>query len=931
MTEKVITYSFCDSFLDRLADFIDEHYIRNGRDIRRLAIVFGGRRPALFLKRALAEKFKKVFVPPRFFTIDEFIQYTVRQEELFTPAQDLDQCYLLFRLAQKATPAILRGRESFAQFLPWAREILAFIDQIDIEQVSDERLKTMEAVARIGYPVPPDINELLMQMVTLRQAYHAQMRETHQYARGYQYRRAAELIGQVDFVEFEQIGFANFFYFNRAEETVVKNLYRRGKAMFFFQGDERRWPILKRVAGQLGCSITEGKEPETPHFSLKLCAGFDVHSQVSLVREIIKDFPDKHQTVIVVPEVAHLIPLLSELAGQVQDFNVSMGYPLKRSSLAGFLELVFAAQLSRRGGAYYARDYLRLLRHPLVKNLQGPGGSTATRILVHKIEEILTGEIRTDLSGSLFVNLEDLLRLPELYEEARKTLQGMGSECPPSSLEQVLKEIHESFFSRWEGIGHFQEFAAVLENVMNVLIARSFLSAYPLNLKIADRLQDIIDEMKVLPFRAEVFPCRDIFKIFTAQLEREMVSFAGSPLKGLQILGLFETRSLNFDHVIVLDVNEGTLPRLNIYDPLIPREVMLSLGLDRLEQEEEMQRYQFMRLISSAKTVHLVYQESPDKERSRFIEELVWDAEKKTQSLAGVPVIRAGFTVDVARKERSIAKTPAMVALLKKHRYSASSISTYLRNPLEFYERYVLGLEEKEDLLDEPENRQVGTFVHELLEETFKNFLGRKPLIDQSFRRYFQSRFEERFAATFAKVMQADAFLLKKVLDVRLNRFLDNEADNPERQVKEIIFIEKSFEDVIPLSCGDIRFVYKVDRIDRMEDGTVLILDYKTGSVDPMPKGIERIESMDLSRTAIRNTVHSFQIPLYFHYLETYFKDETVNAAFYNLRTLEVAKFVDRKMSFDRPRINQAFRRALDFILTEIIDPAIPFVEDKGE
>ena len=142
-------------------------------------------------------------------------------------------------------------------------------------------------------------------------------------------------------------------------------------------------------------------------------------------------------------------------------------------------------------------------------------------------------------------------------------------------------------------------------------------------------MYDIVDEIRQAVFSEEPFPVEDLFKIFSEKIEREIVAFSGSPLKGLQILGLFETRALNFKHVIVMDVNEGVLPHVNLYEPLIPREVMISLNLDRLEQEEEIQRYQFMRLISSAKTVHLVYQESRDKERSRFVEELIWDAEKK--------------------------------------------------------------------------------------------------------------------------------------------------------------------------------------------------------------------------------------------------------------------------------------------------------------
>ncbi|HOY10675.1 MAG TPA: PD-(D/E)XK nuclease family protein, partial [Candidatus Omnitrophota bacterium] len=367
---------------------------------------------------------------------------------------------------------------------------------------------------------------------------------------------------------------------------------------------------------------------------------------------------------------------------------------------------------------------------------------------------------------------------------------------------------------------------------------------------------------------------------------------------------------------------------VNLYEPLIPREVMISLNLDRLEQEEEIQRYQFMRLISSAKTVHLVYQESRDKERSRFIEELIWEAEKKAGRRGVLPVLTPGFRVDASRGQTSVAKTPEMISLLQGMSYSASSINTYLRNPMDFYLNYVLGLKEKEDLLDEPENRQVGTFVHALLEASFKKFIGKRPVLNAAFQRYFKESFGELFEKTFARSMKADAFLLKTVLEARLDLFLRNECENPERQAREILFIEKRFADSIPLPSGSFSFVCRVDRVDRMEDGTVLLLDYKTGAVDPLPRGLEVIERMALSRQVIYENVRSFQLPLYFYYLQKYFPGERLNAAFYNLRTLELSPLIRRSLAYDYDRINQGFLRALDYVMAEILNADIPFVND---
>jgi len=919
---RINTFSFSDNFIERLADHIEANYIKTGRaaELSRLAIVFGGRRPALFLKRELARRVGRAFASPKFFTIDEWMRTIVKKKEDFTSAEELNQSYELYKMARELTPEILENRETFAAFLPWAREILRFIDQLDIERVDNDKLTRVRENAQIGYPVPDDINCLLERIVFLREAMHRHMLETRTYARGFVYLRAAKNIEAIEVNEFDNVFFANFFYLNRCEQAVISSLYTRDKATLFMQGDERRWPVFKRTATLLDASIREGEEVCKPKFDLKLYQGFDVHSQVGIIKGILKGIKDPEDTVIVLPNSAHIIPLLSEIAGGVEEFNVSMGYPLMRSSLYSLLEFIFQSQLSRKGNEYYARDYLKVLRHPLVKNLKVHEKFSTTRILVHKIEEILTGLIMADISGSLFLSLDSVEACDALFDEALKTLAGMQIEVSKKELRDMLQVIHRVVCADWQDINDFERLAGTLRSFTKLFLEKSFLKKYPLNVKIAERLLGLCDEMEAAAFNKEQFSQEDLFKIFSAKVKREMVSFRGSPLKGLQILGLFETRSLNFTNVIVMDVNEGVLPHLNIYEALIPREVMVSLNLDRLEQEEEIQRYQFMRLISSARNVHLVYQETKDKMRSRFVEELVWDQERAAGKLGVVAAEPSGFTVEVVPIKQEVKKTKEMLAFLRGHTYSASSVDRYMRDPWEFYLNYVLGLREAEDLLDEPENRQVGTFIHELLEETFARFVGKKPVIDAKFRKYFQKTLDAKFADTFAKAMKSESFLVKSVIDERMSRFLDAEQERP---VKEIMSLEQSFRDTINLSVGEVKFVYKLDRVDRMEDGSILLVDYKTGSVNPSPKGLDKLRNMDPSRENFLENVRSFQMPLYYHYLRKYYAKDEVAAAFYNLRTTELDYF----KNYDPDSGAGVFLKALDFIIREILDPDVPFIK----
>jgi len=927
---RIKAYSFCEPFIGNLVDYIEEHFFEKGRDLSRLAIVFGGKRPALFTKRELAKRLKASFYAPVFFTIDDFVNYTARKQEAFQPTQDLEICYALYHIAQKVAPQLLEKRKSFAQFLPWTREILAFIEQLDLEDVSEKALQNIKANAEIGYAVPDDINDLLQSIVLIRRDFQSLMEDQKTFSRGYQYLKAARSMDQVPFDEFDQILFCNFFYFHKTEERIVKALVDKHKATLIVQGDQRKWPVMERIARNFSCSIKEGEEPQPPEFNLKLYSGFDLHSQISHVREILKTVKNPSQTVIVLPNPDPIIPLLSEMTSIVKEFNISMGYPLKRSSLYALFQLVFKAQMSRRETRYYARDYLKVLHHPFVKNLNLNGQVSVTRILIHKIEEILTGKVRTELSGSLFLDLDEWEDHDDLYFITKDMLKEMDIKVSTPQLKTLLRDIHNHVFKEWEGISTFHDFAKVFDSLLNILTMKSNLKNYPLNLNIATKMYELKDELENVSFKQEQFLKEEIFKIFDGKVTRKLVSFIGSPLKGLQVLGLLETRALNFKNVIVMDVNEGTLPKLTIYEPLIPREVMISLNLDRLELEEEIQRYQFMRIISSAKNVHLVYQESREKEKSRFVEELIWERQKIAQSMDAVPVTKASFQVKVSPAKKVVRKTPAILKLMKEMSYSASSINTYIRDPMEFYTNYVLGLREQEDLLDEPEARHVGTFVHELLEESFKPFLNKRPNITTAFRNRFEKRFDQKFEETFGKAMRTDSFLLKSVLAERLNRFLDHEQMSDERDVEKLLYLEHRFVETIPLSCGEMKFKYIVDRIDQMRDGTVMIIDYKTGSIDQMPKAVDQIAAMSLSRESIRDQVKSFQIPLYFHYLNKQFQCQRVNAGLYNLRTLKIQKLLNEKTAFSKEHINETFMRALDFIVSEILNPAIPFESDEG-
>lgn len=818
---KIVTYNFTDDFISNIADYLENNF----RNLSRIAIVFGGKRPSLFLNRELCRSTLQCaptsFIPPQFFSIDQFVNFIVSKKYDFRTPSDLESDYLIYNCAKKLSSEISRGKEGFVEFLPLAREIRGFIDELDIENISTENLRPVESLFEIGYQIPENINKLLGNIIELRNLFHAELRNREMFSRGLMYMSAAEITGQTPLSEFDKILFCNFYYLHKTEKEILKHLLHKEKAAAFFQKDSNQWPVFDDLSEFLGHKIEPSNTPDSSP-KIRIYRGFDNHSQVGLVRQILEsEIAEKDEvldkTVIILPDTNNLIPLTLEISAVVKDFNISMGYPLKRSVIY---------RLTRNEANHWAKD-----------------------------------------------------------------------------------------------ISNFFELAVHLEKFNNDILSKELVPSHPLNIKILERMSGIIDELKTAEFKDQPFNKEDMLKIFDRKLQNEIVPLPGSPLSGLQILGLFESRSLNFENVIIMDVNESVLPQTQIHGSIIPRQIIEGLGLQRLKQEEEIQRYHFMRLVMGAKNVHLVYNGSPEKEKSRFLEEIIWQRQTFPETCAKFNTVHISAERDTGRKSERIIKY-----LTKDFVYSSSSIDTYLNCPAKFYYQYVLLLKAEENLLDEVEARDVGTFIHELLDYSFRRFLNKKPIIDNKFEKEFSDEFERRFSEKLEKRLGAEAFLVKEVMNYRLKNFIENERS---RNVQKILSLEEKLSGEIKLQSNkSIDFTYIIDRIDLLEDNTILVVDYKTGKSAKPPASLKRLEQIKFDRKSIKDAVHSFQLPIYYYFVRQRYS-EPINAVLYNLAEMEFTDFV-KKDKGNTDKVVEICLNCLDFIISEITNPALDFQRDKS-
>jgi len=925
--KRVITYNLSDNFIENIADFLNKNFLSNGDDLSRVLCVFGGKRPALFLRRELAHQIKKPFFPPAIVSIDEFIDSIVEPVNHFSKINELDASHLIYTLAQKHMPKILETRKSFSEFLPWATEVLSFIEQLDLEDVADSNLKSIEKSAEIGYDIPQSINHILEQIVKLRSEYHKTLIKANKLSRGMKYLEASKLVGKNNFNDFDEVIFCNFFYLHSTERKIFKDVYDKGKGVFVFSGSQDKWSVLGELSRELKIEIKpDTEDTQVPSFSLY--QGFDKHSEISLVGECLSKIKNKDKTLIVMPKPEMIVPMVSEMATTLNEFNVSLGYPLNRTPLYVLLDGLFKAQENMRGSRYYTRDYLDVIRHPFVKNMRTAQRIGVSRVLVHKLEEVIKGEINSAIAGSLFLTLSEIEAESDIYRDAASTLANMDIDITAQECKGALEELNGLFFRKWEDATSFSKFSDALEGLLDALIEKSDILKFPFNSKAIEFLHLIIDEFRVLSFKDDAFLQSEIWDIFKKRIDKGVVSFSGSPLRGTQVLGLLESRSLSFENVIICDVNESVLPKLKIYEPLIPREVMLSLGLNRLEKEEEIQRYQFLRLISSAKHTDIIYIDNDLSEKSRFIEELLWEQQKQTKKIEAVSIPKATYTLESFQPKNKIKKTNGMLDFLNQCTYSASRINTYLSCPLQFYYQYVLGLRESDDFLGDLQATHVGTFIHELLEDAFKIFIGKKPLIDNKFKKYFSKVLDEKFEKEIERRMRGDSLLLKGIIETRMNKFLDEES---QRSVEKILCLEKQFKAKLKVGSKIFDFRYTADRVDDCGDNKLLIIDYKTGGSNIAPKSLAGLKKMEMNIESIRESLRSFQLPLYYRFITEEFPGFDANACLYNIRSTEQKMFISQDDYEFRDEILNISFKALEFVFDQILDPKVPFSPNKDE
>ncbi|MDR2351089.1 MAG: hypothetical protein LBD56_00175, partial [Endomicrobium sp.] len=293
---RIINVDADKNIIDFVADYIS-------KSDKKIAVISGGKRPFLFIKRDLAQKLGKAFFSPGFYTNDEFVEQSIFEKFGLAKISDIEAAYLIYKIIKDEEPHLLKGEASFASFMEWSQEIFSFIEQLDLENISEEKLKAVKANAEIGYDVPENINDFLKNIFKIRKSFHIKLDRSFRTTKGYSFLKAAELDCFETKKEFEEIILLTPFYLHKTEFKIFKKLYDHGNLTVIIQGNPKEFDILETLYREFRVTITN-INPLKNSYELNIYSTVDDQSQGSCLKNLISSYSenDLDKTVVIVAE-----------------------------------------------------------------------------------------------------------------------------------------------------------------------------------------------------------------------------------------------------------------------------------------------------------------------------------------------------------------------------------------------------------------------------------------------------------------------------------------------------------------------------------------------------------------------------------------------------------------------------------------------------
>ncbi len=857
-----------ESFLKLVAADLYKHTEGN---LAHTAVVFPNKRAGLFFNEYLAQESDSPIWSPAYVSISELFR-SLSPWEVGDPVKLVCELYKIFRRETQST-------ETLDDFYFWGEMLISDFDDADKNKVDTDKLfSNLQDLRNImdDYTFIDDEQEEAIRQFfqnfsierrtalkerfislwnvlgNIYKGFRESLASQNIAYEGMMYRHVIEHL-DVDKLPYEKYIFVGFNVLNKVEHTLFTQLKDAGKAVFYWDYDEfymkeNRQAVTHEAGEFIRRNLRDFPSPLSGELFKNLSKPKEVHyiasstenAQARYLPQWIRNnltTPEK-ETAVVLCNEALLQPVLHSLPAEVKHVNITMGFPLSQTPVYSFLIALLELHthgFNFKSGRYTFQSVVTLLKHPYTRQLTGQAELLEKELTRNNRFYPLPGELGKDefltrLFTPLSGNLNLCIRLSETLQQVASIYQANTSGTEDTDAFNQL--YRESLFKAYTTINRFR-----------TLIEK--------------------DELTV---QSETFR-RLLVKVLSAT----NIPFHGEPAIGMQVMGVLETRNLDFRHLVLLSVNEGQLPKSGGDSSFIPYNLRKAFGMTTIEHKIAVYAYYFYRLLQRAERITLMYNTSSDGlnrgEWSRFMLQFLieWPHPitrqflEAGQSPQGTSPITVEKTPDVMRRMQSLFDVRAN----PKAKFSPSALNYYLDCPLKFYYRYVAGLSAPDEVSAEIDSATFGSIFHYAAEHIYKDLTTHGKVINKETLETLlrnevklQDYVDTAFKKLFFNVPQNEKpeyngvqLINSAVIARYLKQLLQNDL-----RYAPFTFIASEMEVDEPIDIQTPKGVIKsriggiIDRMDS-KDGTLRIVDYKTGGDADTPPHVESLFIPDKKRS----------------------------------------------------------------------------------
>ncbi|MDX2360570.1 MAG: PD-(D/E)XK nuclease family protein [Crocinitomicaceae bacterium] len=928
------------SFIEKVA----KHIHKSEQALEHLTIVLPSERAKKYLASALFKEYKRPIIAPAMITMDQWVKS-------YSEFNVIDKTRSLIRLFEiQLKEAKTEEDRSFDEFLSWGTTLLSDFDEIDRYMLEYTQIfKNLASIKEIeqwsfGEEILTESQKRFMEFWDRLPGYYIELNkalsENDNCYAGKAFRHLASNIQLLFEKDKEQrFLFAGFNALSTAELYIIRQLEKMGRAEILINADAYYYNNKQHEAGRFLRNLSTGLSGKqlsfvedkisTKGLNIEMIECAQNTGQVKVASTLLESWTVEqiNETLVLLADESLIGSVLKNLPKKVGKANITLGLPIRNTALRTWVELLFSIQENKRRfktKSIYFNDLQNFWNHPFLLAV----------ISDQEKKQLIYVEQKVIRQNKIFLNPQNL----DLGERTKELLLLVTEDWESNWLlaVQKVREMNKVIYKKLEETFAFEK--AVLESFDKSLVDFENIAA------------EGLPEMSLKSFK----------QLFNQHWGKKSIAYHGNPTDGLQIMGLLETRGLDFKRIICLGMNEGQLPPTNPIQTLIPMDLRRVFGLPTPREKQGLFAHHFYRLMHNCEELFVTYCSADESigsnEPSRYLMQLEMELSRMNSN---VSITKRIYALDEEKNTipREILKTPEIQQrldeLLEKST-SASMLKKYLTCPLDFYFRYVMDFGEEESVEEEIENSTFGTFIHDTLEELYTPFARidaegneRNPApsnitsLDiermlKDFKLVLHLKFMEHFNHNEESFTKGKNLLSYQMAIELTERFLKSEIAFISQQT-ELVFIEaleQEYSQVVEVEVhGELKKVNLrgfIDRIDRVGD-EIRIIDYKSGKVK---EGDVEFRAKDVDEETIVESLaakkHLLQL-IQYGYLYHQKHDIFAKSSIISFISGNNEPFTLDTKKMDVNEVIESYPMYIAKILEEMYDSEIPFEHNSGQ